>query len=233
MANNKQGIYDMLVIPTGETTFGDYSFPVTNKAIELFKTGKYGGIFITGGYSGFATKKRKNGISEGKETYDYILKKGINPDKVFYDDQSLESIGKFTFPIVYPMANPSTLKENPSLLDFNNMQIIAKEGPISRVKDYANIVLPEKYIGGKIDFISVPEKHNNGISAKVYHAGIMKALNDYIVKDKDNHTSRAKKTYDFLIKYHPFYLDDWYDFPVLERKFIMAITGLGWRAGLK
>jgi hypothetical protein len=224
MTNNKT--YDALIIPTGETTFGDYKFPVTNEAIKLFNSGKYGCIFITGGYGGFATKERleektKDGgrNSEGRETYDYILGrgiKGINSDKVYYDDQSLESVGNFTFPII------EQVPWNPNLLDFKNMEIIAKEGHMWRLEDYARIVMPDKYYKFKIDFHKIAGEHNNGLMAKVYHRGIMNAL-----KGKKS----PEEIHKSLMNNHPFYLSGWYDKPVLERKALMAAVGGLWNIG--
>lgn len=210
--------YDALIIPTGETTFGDYSFPVTNKAAELFKTWKYGCIFITGGYSGFATADRKNKESEGKETYNYLVKeKGINRNKVFYDDQSLESVGNFTFPII------ENLPFNPNLRDFKNMQIIAQAGHIWRLVDYLRLVMPDEFKNGNIDFYSIPGKHNDGLLAGVYHMGIMNAIGK---------RRGAEDVHEFLMKKHPFYSDGWYDKSVERRKLEMAVKGGLWSIGI-
>jgi hypothetical protein len=217
---------DALIIPTGETTFERGRFPVTDEAIKLFNSGKYGCIFITGGYSGFATKERKESVSEGNETYEYIVweRRGISPRKVYVDDQSLESVGNFTFPIVKPMINPYTKKDNPNFNDFNNMMIIGKEGHIWRLEDYAKITMPKKYKDGNIGFHSIPGEHNNGLMAKVYHRGIMNAI-----KDKNS----VEDIHDFLMKKHPFYSEGWYDKPVLERKALMAAVGGLWRLGFE
>ncbi len=213
--------YDALIIPTGETTFGDYSFPVTNKAIELFNSGKYGCLFITGGYSGFATAERKGKDSEGKETYDYILNKGIkglDEKKVFYDDLSLESVGNFTFPIVEQAPG------NPNLRDFDNMKIVAKAGHIWRLIDYTKLVMPDKFKNGKIDFSAVPGEHNNGLTARVYHKGVLNAIGE---------RRGAEEIHDFLINKHPFYSDGWYKKSVNRRKLEMSAIGGLWNLGLK
>lgn len=224
MANTNK-TFDALVIPTGETTFGDRRFPVTNEAIKEFSTGKYGCIFITGGYSGFATLWERGIISEGKETYNYILGrgiKGINSDNVYYDDQSLESVSNFTFPIVEPMYHNS--KYNPKLDEFDNMQIIAKKGHIWRLEDYARVVMPNKFKDGKIGFYPVPRQHNNGPLAMVYHTGIM---------NKIEHKNGAEEIHKFLIEEHPFYSGGWFDKSPLIRKLEMGAVGGLWLLGLK
>ena len=241
-ANIAEIVYDALIIPTGETTFGDQSFPVTNKAIELFQSGKYGCMFITGGYSGFATKERleektEEGYrkSEGRETYDYILKKGIkglDEKSVFYDDQSLESVGNLTYLIVEPMVNPYTRERNPNPEDFDNMQVIGQEGHLWRLRDYARIVMPGNFLGGEIDFYPVRGKHNDGLAAKVYHRGLMNAMSHYLYANRGNDISRPEKIHDFLDNKHPFYRAGWFDKPVSERKAIMAAVGGLWNLGI-
>jgi hypothetical protein len=214
MANAGQ-LYDALVIPTGETTNGDReNFPVTNEAVKAFGTGRYGCIFITGRYGGFATAERKKaGISEAQETAEYLLKKDIPLEKIYFDGRSLESVGNFTFPIVCPA------HKNPSLLDFDNMEIFAQEGHIWRIKDYVSIVMQSKLWEGKIDFRALLGEHNNGLMAKVYHKGIMNALKGKYGPDE---------IHDFLMKEHPFYSKGWYDKSPTERKIEMAAVGLSW-----
>lgn len=214
---NRLGNYDALVIPTGEPLSGERSFPVTKKALELFKSGKYGCIFITGGYGGFATKQRKQEISEAKETYEYIMNNvnsRINSDNVYYDEQSLESVGNFSFPEFYPVEG----KMNPRLSDFEKMVVVGQEGHIWRLKDYAKIVLPEKFERKDILFYSILGKHNNGLMARVYHNGLMNAIGE----------KRGSEVHDFLINEHPFYSEDWYNKGVNERKILMAVKGLEW-----
>lgn len=213
--------YDALIIPTGETTFGDNSFPVTKRALEHFRNGRYGCIFITGGYSGFATTDRRNKDSEGKETYDYILNNegGINPEEVYYDDQSLESVGNFTFPIVQPIINPSNGKTNPNLQDFKNMQVFAKAGHIWRLIDYAKVVMPDKVKSEDVDFYAIPGEHNNGLMAKVYHKGIMNAIGK---------RRGAEEVHEFLMQKHPFYSEWWYGKSADRRKLEMAAKGGLW-----
>jgi len=217
MANADQ-LYDVLVIPTGETTSCDKerekSFPVTNEAVKAFGTGRYGCIFITGGYNGFDTAERKKaGISQAQETAEYLLKKDIPLEKIYFDGRSLDSVGNFTFPIVCPAHN------NPSLLDFDNMEIIAQEGHIWRIKDYVTAVMQGKYFEGKIGFRALLGEHNNGLMAKVYHKGLMNAL-----KGKEG----AHEIHNFLITDHPFYSKGWFDKSPIERKIEMAAVGLSW-----
>jgi hypothetical protein len=212
MTNNK--LYDALIIPTGETSFGDReSFPVTNEAIKAFNTGRYGCMFITGGYNGFATAERKKGITEAQETAEYLLEKNIPFEKIYFDGRSLDSVGNFTFPIVCPA------HKNPSLLDFDNLEIFAKEGHMWRIMDYAKLVMQGKYFEGKIGFRALLGEHNNGVMTKVYHKGILNALKGKYGPDE---------IHDFLMKEHPFYSKGWYCKSPTERKLEMGAIALSW-----
>jgi hypothetical protein len=198
---SKSKNYDCLLIPTGETSFGDRSFPVTNEAMKLFDTGKYGCIFITGGHSGFAKGGPGREISEADDTISYLHKIGVYGkgkyfNKIYSDDRSLESVGNFTFPLVKP------LYPNPGLDEFMSMMIIGKEGHLWRLEDYAQLVLPDKFLNKKIKFYPVPGEHNNGSMAKVYHMGLMNSLRD---------KRGAEEIHKFLMEKHPFYSTGWYD----------------------
>jgi len=208
-------VYDALVINTAETTFGNYAWPTSRIAAKLYKSDpkRFGCIFVTGGYSGFATKERKNNISEAEETKDFLTGKcGIDPVNIYTDWRSLESVGNFAFPVVNP------LSENPDMKFFDNMMIIGQEGHIWRLKDYAQAVMPKKYNDGKIDFYSVPGEHNNGPMARVYHKGIMNKI-----KGKS-----ALDILEFLLEEHPFHSEGWFDKSVNRRKAEMALIGGGW-----
>jgi hypothetical protein len=221
--------YDAIIIPGGEERTGENAFPVTRQAISLFHLGRFGCIFATGRYSGLS-EINAGTRTEGEETAEYLMENGINPDKVFYDDQSLETVGNFTFPIVSPQ------RGNPKLTDFRSMLIAGKEGHMWRIKDYTSIVLPQYQRAGdigffeaqgvkKIGFYEVDGKHNNGLRAKVYHLGLMKALANNV-----SIVGGAEEAHKFLIKEHPFYSYEWLDKRVRERKVKMALKGLSWLA---
>lgn len=202
--------YDALVIPTGETTSGDRSFPVSKEAIKLFDSGRFGHIFVTGGHGGFANVIPNITISEADETVEYLIRKGVHYTKIFYDNRSLETLGNFTFPLVDPMNG------NPKLSEFKKMLVIGKEGHMWRARDYANLVFD---VNNDVNFYTIPGKHNDGIMARVYHKAFMNAL-------KEN--KGAEKAHDFLIKNHPFYSEGWYDKSPLKRKAETAVKGLSW-----
>jgi hypothetical protein len=203
---------DVIIVPTGEVRRGENAFHVTKQAMELFRQDKFGYMFITGGYSGFAEKKDKEGKSEAQETFEYIINSGIPEKKVLYDDQSLETLGNFTFPIVQPK------RGNPKLSDFQSMMVIGQEGHMWRIKDYANVAMGD-LVNKDIYFHSVPGEHNNGLMAKVYHKGFMNALKNKL---------GAEEAHEFLMKEHPFYSKGWYDKSSLTRKIKMAAVGVGW-----
>ena len=108
------------------------------------------------------------------------------------------------------------MNNNPKLDEFKNILIRAKQGHMHRIVDYSRIVFTDK---NNLDFSIVPGKHNDGLMARVYHAGFMNALNK-------NHG--AEKAHDFLINNHPFYSKDWYKKSVPTRKIETALKGLSW-----
>ncbi len=196
--------YDLLLMPTGETTSGDKSFPVSRKAIELYETGRFGHLFVSGGYGGLVDKIRRNNISEAEETKNFLLEsEKIPTDKFYWDGQSLETIGNFTFPIVEKKA------ENPSLLDFKKILILGREGHMWRIKDYVNKVFSKS--NNLIEFETCPGKHNSGLQAKLYHEAIMNRLDKLEV-------GSPEEIHNFLLKEHPFYEQNWYEKSPLRRK---------------
>ena len=203
--------YDAILIPTGETSFGDKTFPVSQESVSLFRTGKFGCIFVTGGYSGFARAVPE--VTEAEETVRYLLGCGVPEKKVYADSQSLETIGNFTFPMVHPAEG------NPNLSDFKKMLIVGKEGHMWRVRDYSDVVFAGKR--SDVHFRTVPGRHNDGLLARVYHPAIMRALR----KLED---SCAENIHQFLLEMHPFYSPGWYDKSPVRRKLEMSLTGLGW-----
>jgi hypothetical protein len=221
--------YDAIIIPGGEERTGENAYPVTRQAISLFRLGRFGCIFVTGRYSGLS-EVNAGTRTEGEETAEYLMEMGIPEEKVFYDDQSLETVGNFTFPIVSPQ------RGNPKLTDFRSMLIAGKKGHMWRIKDYTSVVLPQYQRAGdigfyeaqiikKIGFHEVEGRHNDGLAAKVYHAGIMNAL-----KGNVSIVGGAEEAHEFLIEKHPFYSEGWYDKRVRERKVKMALKGLSWLA---
>jgi hypothetical protein len=202
--------YDCLLIPTGETSFGERSFPVSNEAVELFNHGKFGCIFVTGGYSGFAKWGPGKQISEAYHTAAFLKHKGIPEQKIYSDNRSLDSVSNFTFPLVKP------LYQNPGFDEFDSMLVLGQTGHLWRLRDYARITLPPKI---DVNFKGIPGKHNDGLMAKVYHISLMKAL-----KGKEG----AEEIHDFLLNKHPFFSENWFGTPVFERKMNMSSTALKW-----
>jgi len=206
-------VYDAIIIPTGEPTSGEDAFPVSQQALKLFDLDRFGFIFVTGGYGGFSKAKPGKTKSEAKSTVEYLIRQGISPMKIFSDAQSLETLGNFTFPEVKP------LKGNPKFSDFEKALVIGQEGHVWRMEDYADIVFPSYSKRKKIEFLEIAGKHNDGLLARVYHAGFMNVLRG---------NKGAERAHEFLVNNHPFYSDGWYDKSVPTRKIITAATGLSW-----
>ena len=201
--------YDAVIIPTGEELTGEGKFPVTNEAIKLFKKGYAGNIFVTGGYGGFSKSIPGVDATEAKQTYDYILEQGVKPEKVFYEEKALDTVGNFTFPTIDPQYG------NPSFNDFSNMLVIGKQGHVWRMRDIAHKVLPDK----DINYYSMPGKHNDGVFTRVYHSALMNALGE---------KPGVEKAHEFLLKEHPFYSEGWHKRDINERKVIATLKGLSW-----
>ena len=206
-----KGNFDVILIPTAETTFGDKTFPVSQEAVALFNTGRFGCIFITGGDSGFSRLIPE--VTEAEDTRRYLLERGIPENLIYSDSQSLETIGNFTFPIIHPAEG------NPNISDFKKMLIVGKEGHMWRVRDYSDLVFAQKV--NEVYFHTVSGRHNDGLLARVYHPAIMRALR----KLED---SCAENVHQFLLEKHPFYSEGWHDKSLFRRKLEMSLTGLGW-----
>jgi len=209
MGNN----YDAILLPTGETSFGDRTFPVSQEVVSLFNTGRFGCIFVSGGYSGFARAVPGESKSEADETVEYLLGMNIPKEKVYSDSQSLETIGNFTFPIVQPM------DENPKLSDFKKMLVLGKEGHMWRIRDYSDLIFAENRF--HVNFRTVPGRHNDGLLARAYHPAVMHALGKL-------ENRGVEDIHKFLLDKHPFYFDNWFKKSPLRRKLEMGLTGLGW-----
>ncbi len=207
--------YDAILLPTGETTAGDKtSFPVSHRAAQLYKTGNFGGIYVTGGHGGFAKVTLGETVSEARETVDFLCdKQGIPEDKVWYDGRSLDTLGNFTFPEARP------LRRNPRLSDFNKMLVFGQEGHMWRAADYISKVLPRS----KYDIETMPGKHNDGLVTSIYHAAFMRAL-------KHITQPSPEEAHAFLLNHHPFYSEGWYNKTPTQRKIQTTITGLSWFA---
>lgn len=206
--------YDAILLPTGETSFGDKSFPVSQKAVDLFNSGRFGCIFVTGGYNGFSRVTPGESESEADETAKYLFERGIPREKVYSDSQSLETIGNFTFPLVQPMEG------NPNLSEFEKILVVGKEGHLWRVKDYSTLVFDRTK--STLDFHAVPGRHNDGLLARTYHHAIMHSLKKLM------RNPCAEKTHSFILENHPFYSENWYSKSLTRRKAAMASTILKW-----
>ena len=204
--------YDALILPTGETTFGDYSFPVSSVAADLFKSGKFGCIFVTGGHGGFSKVKLGETVSEAEETNNFLRSRDISENQIYWDGQSLDTLGNFTFPIV------EKLGRNPSFLDFKEMLVIGQKGHLWRIRDCVGKVISSDRL---VDFYAVPGEHNNNFITKIYHQGLMNALREIKSPSPDD-------CHEFLLNNHPFYSKGWYDKSFLARKIEGSVKVLDW-----
>jgi hypothetical protein len=212
---DKSKTYDAILIPTGEERTGENAFPVSREAIRLFKFrgGRFGYIFVTGGYSGFAERGTGPGKtkSEAVETAEYIAERGIPLGRLFFDSHSYETLGNFTYPEIEP------IEGNPRLSEFEKILVVGKEGHMWRITDYSEIAFSG--LKNEVDYHTIPGRHNDSFMTRKYHQWFMNAL-----KDKKG----AEKAHEFLLEEHPFYSTGWYDKPILIRKIEMAARGASW-----
>jgi len=207
--------YDTLLLPTGETTAGDEtSFPVSRKAIELFKSGRFGSIFITGGYGGFADRTLSP-RTEAEITRDFMISQGIPEEKIYWDGQSLDTLGNFTFPIYEQEGR------NPNLLhDFSKILVLGKEGHMWRARDYASLMPFEEH-NKILEFQTIPGRHNDGQLSSFYHKAFMNVLNQARIECPE-------KVHEFLKEEHPFYSQGWFFKGVTLRKIESLVKVISW-----
>lgn len=208
-------LYDTLLLPTGETTAGDEtSFPVSRKAIELYNEGRFGSIFITGGHGGFATLTPET-LTEAEVTRNFMLEQGVPEKAIYWDGQSLDTIGNFTFPIYQQEGR------NPNLLqDFESILMLGQVGHMWRAKEYSALMPFEKYTK-TFDIETIPGEHNNGKLTRFYHDAVMKKLTSPKIELPDD-------IHKFLLEEHPFYSQGWFEKPELKRKLEAMAKTIGW-----
>jgi hypothetical protein len=112
------------------------------------------------------------------------------------------------------------MDRNPKLSDLGKILVIGKEDHMWRIKDYSKVAFSG--LKNQIDFHTIPGRHNDGLMARVYHAGFMNAL---------RYNQGARRAHEFITEEHPFYSTGWFDKPIPERKREMALTGLSWLLG--
>ena len=155
--------------------------------------------------------------TEAEKTVEYLINKGISKDKIFYDSQSLETLGSFTFPRVNPT------KGNPKLTDFERILVVGQDQRMDEIKKCAGIVFSEYSQRKRLDFHEVPGNQNNKVISKIYNYGFMNAL-----ESNQPTYCGAEKAHEFLIKNHPFYSKGWYDKSSSRRKIEAVLIGLSW-----
>jgi hypothetical protein len=233
--------YDVLVIPTGETSFRDRrvflengnklereflkdkDFPVSSQAAELFKQGNIGYIFVTGGNYGLSNGIRFFTMSEAKETAEYLKQiKGINPDRIYDDNRSHETLGGLALPIANPQKEEENgkIKENPNLADFKKILIIGKEKNRGIINDYAKLVIPSK---NEVDYYPVDARVKEGRFRRKHHEALINILNK-----EYGENINAEKVVDFLYKEHPYYSSIWDMLPLWRRKVIVKRKMRDW-----
>jgi hypothetical protein len=201
---------DLIFLLTGENTELRHR---SKKAIELFNKGNIGSIFVSGGYSGFATKKGLE--TEAEATANYLNLKGKIPaNKILLDGRSLDTLGNFAYPFVNP------LKENEVIKDMKSVLLVTEKKHMERaIKSATKIISPDNLYYSASD-----GDYNPSLLIKAYEFAIEKALEN--IKNRD-----PKKVLKFLEEKHPFYQEGWFDKSIMERKYEIGKRIISWFAG--
>src|SRR3989338_11254793 len=127
---NMKKLYDTILVLAGENL---KTHPRSRRAIEIFREGRAGSIFVTGGHGGFSTNPAEK--TNGEYIYEYLLEQKIPENKVYCDNRSLDTLGNFTFPIIEPQQG------NPKLSDLDSLLLITEKEHMERAVQYATKVL--------------------------------------------------------------------------------------------
>jgi uncharacterized SAM-binding protein YcdF (DUF218 family) len=198
--------YDIILLLAGENT---QDYPRSAKALEIYSKGRTGGIFITGGYGGFATQSL--GITGGKISLERVMNERIPERDIFLDDRSLDTLGNFAFPAATPLSG------NPDLKSLASILVITEEHHMPRSLAYAKKVVPKN----KLSFACATGPYRVAWNTIVYNAAMLNALR--YIREPNPEQALA-----FLKEEHPFYQQDWFDKPVRKRKAELAKKCIEW-----
>lgn len=196
--------YDLALLLTGENPQKRCR---SECALELYKKGKCGGIFVTGGRGGFARTITAN--TEADETAHYLCSHGMPEEKVFRDGRSLETLGNFTFPWTSPMPC------NPSLNGLTTI-LVTEEKHMTRALECFSAA-----IGKEIDYVAPIGDYKSGIVTKLYHSALLRGM-------KNAKVSSPEEAHQFLLNQHPFYQKDWFEKPIWKRRIRLITKCLKW-----
>lgn len=199
--------YDVALLLAGENP---YKRQRSQHAVDLYKKGRVGNIFITGGHGGLLESPLVP--PETDRIAEYLLSHDVPEGRVFRDPRSFETLGNLTFPIVNP------LPDNPSLKDISTL-LVTEEAHMPRVLECHDLILPAQaaeYSASKGDYVP-------GKVTTMYQNALIRALRKRGVKTPE-------EAHQFLLEKHPFYQQGWYDKPFWKRKLILVTTCLSWTA---
>jgi uncharacterized SAM-binding protein YcdF (DUF218 family) len=154
-------LYDIILLLAGENT---QSYPRSSKALEIYSKGKTGGIFITGGYGGFATQPL--GMTDGMRSLLYLIKTNIMEGHLYIDEMSRETLGNFALPAGRPIIG------NPILNELESILVVTEEEHMPRTLAYAEKVIPAK----KLSYACASGHYRADLTTRIYNAAMLHAL---------------------------------------------------------
>lgn len=197
--------YDTILVLAGEDPLEQ---PRSRAAFDLFRKGYAGSVFVTGGYGGFVTQPL--GETDGERMYRALLDAGMPEKQLYLDDQSLETLGNFSFPATHPQKN------NPRLTDLDSILLVTEESHMGRARQCAHRVLAQDtVVCNPVPGLVVP-----GFETQIYNYALQHALKDI--------SADPEAIQQFLKTEHPFYQDGWFDLSPLKRGMRIASASAKW-----
>jgi uncharacterized SAM-binding protein YcdF (DUF218 family) len=200
--------YDTILLLAGEDTSHYYR---SKKALELFKKGVAGNIFITGGFGGFARDDQE--LSDGQKSYLFMKScyDEVPKNRIFIDEESRETLGNFVFPTVNPKQG------NPRLEELESILVVTDESHMKRAMQLAKKVLPKE----KLEFEASEGKYKRSLNEMIYHYSLMHMLKP--AQEPSPHYAHS-----LLLRDHPFYKKGWFDKDISTRKVLLAFQCIDW-----
>ena len=187
--------------------------------IDLFETGKFGYIFITGGPGAMNTNWKEDfsflgyeSESESEKIANFICMRGIPQYRMYVDGRSVDTLGNFAVPYTHPIDN------NPDLVEFESIAVVTEKNHMERAMKYAKLVIPKE----KLSSFSSDGDYKPGPILSAYNFAMFRRLRHFKTPD-------AGLALEFLLREHPFYQKGWFsEKSMRERQIELGKTVLKW-----
>ncbi|MFH1377066.1 MAG: YdcF family protein [Candidatus Woesearchaeota archaeon] len=186
--------------------------PRSNHTIDIFRKGRIGYIFVSGGPG--AEAKSVPIISEAQKIANYLNLGGIPSNRIYFDGRSFETLGNITFPCADP------IKGNPKIDDLESILMITEEKHMERVPSYAELVIPKE----KLSYESTNGFYKPNPFLEPYHIAMLHRLRG--IKEPN-----PKRIIEFLQKENPIYQKEWFNSDMKTRYAKLALAIAKWSFG--